>query len=61
MESQKSSVPIWATAAVLLVVGLIGYFTLRLSLQHDTTTRLASYSHLVQMPPRTASLTITLP
>lgn len=57
----RRTVPIWATAAVLLVVGLVGYFTLRVSLQNNTTKRLASYSHLVQMPPRTASLTITLP
>lgn len=57
----RRSVPLWAAAAVLMVAGLVGYFTLRVSLQNDTTQRLASYHELVQMPARTASLIITLP
>jgi type VI secretion system protein ImpK len=57
----RRTVPVWAAAAVLAVIGLVGYFTLRVSLQNNTTQRLAPYNNLVQMPERTASLTITLP
>lgn len=57
----RRTVPLWAAAAVLVVAGLIGYFSLRVALQKDTSHRLASYHDLVQMPARTASLTITLP
>lgn len=57
----RRTVPVWAAAAVLAVVGLVGYFALRMALQKDTTQRLAAYHDLVQMPARTASLIITLP
>lgn len=57
----RRTVPLWAAAAVLVVAGLAGYFSLRVALQDDTTNRLAKYHDLVQMPARTASLTITLP
>lgn len=57
----RRTVPLWATALVLAVVGLIGFFTLRISLQNETTQRLAGYHDLIQLPARTASLTITLP
>lgn len=57
----RRTVPIWAAVAVLLVAGLVGYTTLRMALHKDTVQRLAAYHDLVQMPARTASLTITLP
>lgn len=57
----RRTVPLWAAASVLVMAGLVGYFTLRVALQNDTTSRLATYHDLVQMPARTASLTITLP
>lgn len=57
----RRTVPVWAAVAVLFVVGLIGYVTLQYALQKDTTRRLAAYHDLVQLPARTATLTITLP
>lgn len=57
----RRSVPLWATALVLVAVGLIGYLSLRTTLHGETERRLAAYHDLVQMPARTASLTITLP
>jgi len=57
----RRTVPLWAAAAVLLVAGLAGYLSLRMALQKDTAQRLADYHELVQMPARTANLTITLP
>jgi type VI secretion system protein ImpK len=57
----RRTVPLWAAAAVLVMAGITGYLSLRVALQKDTTTRLAAYHDLVQMPARTANLTITLP
>jgi type VI secretion system protein ImpK len=57
----RRSVPLWAPTAVLGVVGIGGYVLLRTMLGGEVTHRLADYHDLVQMPARTASLTITLP
>lgn len=57
----RRSVPLWAPAAVLAVVGLGGFFLLHSMLDHQTGKQLAGYHDLVQMPARTASLSITLP
>lgn len=46
---------------VLVVAGLVGYLTLHYSLNTYTTTQLSSYHDVVQMPARTADITITLP
>lgn len=53
--------PLWAPAAVFAVVGLLGYFGLSALLAGDTEQRLAGYDQVVQLPARTAHLTITLP
>lgn len=53
--------PLWAPAAVLAVVGMVGYFGLTLLLQRHTEQQLAGYNDVVQLPARTAHLTITLP
>lgn len=54
-------VPLWAPAAVLAVVGLLGYFGLDALLGGHTEQQLAGYHEVVQLPGRTAHLTITLP
>lgn len=54
-------VPLWAPAAVLAVVGLLGYFGLDALLGGHTKQQLAGYHEVVQLPGRTAHLTITLP
>ena len=54
-------VPLWAPAAVLTVVGLLGYFGLDALLGGHTEQQLAGYHEVVQLPGRTAHLTITLP
>lgn len=53
--------PLWAPAAVLAVVGVLGYSGLSLLLERHTTQRLAGYHDVVQLPARSAHLTITLP
>ena len=54
-------VPLWAPAAVLAVVGLVGWFGLGGVLAGETERELAAYEDVVQMPGRTAHLSITLP
>lgn len=53
--------PLWAPAAVLAVVGLGGYFGLGTLLARNTDQQLAAYHEVVQLPGRTAHLTVTLP
>lgn len=57
----RNVMPLWAPAAVLAVVGLGGFFGLNLMLKKNTAKQLASYNNVVQLPARTAHLTITLP
>lgn len=54
-------VPLWAPAVLLAAVGLVGYFGLSTLLGNHTEQQLAGYHEVVQMPARTAHLTITLP
>ncbi len=42
-------------------IGLLGYFGLSSWLGHQTEQRMAAYNNVVQMPERTAHVTITLP
>src|SRR5690606_1111580 len=54
-------VPLWLPAVVVAAVGVLGYFGMRAWLGHQTEQQLAAYNHVVQMPERTAHITITLP
>ena len=54
-------VPLWAPAAVLGALGMVAWFGLGGLLARETDRELASYEEVVQMPGRTAHLTITLP
>ncbi|MCE7032266.1 DotU family type IV/VI secretion system protein [Lysobacter sp. GX 14042] len=53
--------PLWAPAAVLALVGLVGWFGLDRVLAGESEETLAAYQDVVHMPGRTANLTITLP
>ncbi|MFD0739815.1 type IVB secretion system protein IcmH/DotU [Lysobacter koreensis] len=53
--------PLWAPAAVLALVGVLGYVGLNTLLGRHTEKQLAGYHDVVQLPARTAHLTITLP
>lgn len=57
----RRTAPVWIAAAAMAAIGIISYATLRISLQRNTTQGLSAYSNLVQLPERTANLTITLP
>ncbi|MDR7192642.1 type IVB secretion system protein IcmH/DotU [Luteimonas terrae] len=53
--------PIWLPAAAAAAFGLIGYFGLNAWMVRQTEQQLAAYQNVVQMPERTAHITITLP
>jgi type VI secretion system protein ImpK len=57
----RRSMPLWAAAAILTIVSLTGFLGMRFALQKDTNRQLAAYQHIIQMPAKTASITITLP
>lgn len=54
-------VPMWAPAVLLAAAGLFAFMLMNAMLGRNTEQRLASYDNVVQMPARTAHLTITLP
>lgn len=54
-------VPLWLPAVLVGTFGLLGYFGLSAWLGHRTEQRMAAYQQVVQMPERTAHVTITLP
>ena len=56
-----SDVSLWVLSAVFALAGLGAYVGFRTALVHETDTALASYNDLVKLPPRSASVTITLP
>jgi type VI secretion system protein ImpK len=57
----RQVVPLWAPAAVLAVVGLLGYLGLTAWLGRETDRQLAAHQDIVQLPQETARITITLP
>jgi len=54
-------VPMWAPAVLLAVVGALAFLMMSGLLDRGTEQRLSAYNNVVQMPARTAHLTITLP
>lgn len=60
-HSLRRVVPLWLPAALVAVFGVLGFFGLRAYLAHQTERQLAAYNQVIQMPQRTAHITITLP
>ncbi|MFC3552418.1 type IVB secretion system protein IcmH/DotU [Lysobacter cavernae] len=54
-------VPLWAPAAAMAAVGVVGFLGLHALLDRSTDRQLARHHEVVQLPARTAHLTITLP
>jgi type VI secretion system protein ImpK len=57
----RNDLSLWVLTAVFALAGLGAYIGLRASLSHSTNEALAGYNDLVKLPPRAASVTITLP
>lgn len=54
-------VPLWAPAILLAVVGGLAYLGFHAVLGRETDQQLAAYQDVVQLPARSAHVTITLP
>lgn len=57
----RRQVPLWTPALVLGVVGALSYTAFKVTLSTDTRQHMSALSNVIQLPTRTASLTITLP
>jgi type VI secretion system protein ImpK len=60
-HSLRRVVPLWLPAALVAGFGLIGFFGLRTYLNQQTEKQMTIYNNVIQMPQRTAHITITLP
>ncbi|WP_426114703.1 type IVB secretion system protein IcmH/DotU [Massilia sp. PWRC2] len=57
----RSDLSLWVLTAVFALAGLGAYLGLHASLSHATRQSLAGYNDVIKLPPRAASVTITLP
>jgi type VI secretion system protein ImpK len=57
----RSDLSLWVLTAVFALAGLTAYLGFRATLGRGTDATLAGYNDLVKLPPRAASVTITLP
>jgi len=56
-----SNTSAWVLCGVFALAGLGAYLGFRSTLGHETDRALVSYNDLIKLPPRSASVTITLP
>lgn len=57
----RSDLSLWVLTTVFALAGLGAYLGVRASLSHSTSQALAGYNDMIKLPPRAASVTITLP
>ena len=57
----RGDLSLWVLTGLFALVGLGAYIGLRASLAHSTSEALAGYNDVIKLPPRAASVTITLP
>jgi type VI secretion system protein ImpK len=57
----RSDLSLWVLTAVFALAGLGAYIGFRASLGHATKVAMAPYDDTIKLPPRAASVTITLP
>ena len=61
MHALKKDIPIWAFAVGFAFLSLIAYLVISYFLGRDTNAMLAQYQNIVNLGPRAAHLTISLP
>lgn len=61
VHALRRVVPVWAPAVAMAAVGVVAFLGLHTLANRNTDRQLAAYQDVVQMPARTARLTITLP
>lgn len=57
----RSELPLWIIVAAFALLGLLAYLGMARYLSADTAQALSGYDKVVQLAPRAANLTITLP
>ena len=57
----KRETPVWVFASVFGALGLLAFVGLRFGLGHGTAKATAPFENVVNLPPRAANVTITLP
>jgi type VI secretion system protein ImpK len=57
----KNEVPLWVMGSVFAFLALAGFLGLRWELTSHARSTLGEHHHVVQMPPKVAHVTITLP
>ncbi|GHA82284.1 type IVB secretion system protein IcmH/DotU [Cognatilysobacter bugurensis] len=61
VHALRRVVPVWAPAVAMAALGVVAFLGLHTLGNRNTDQQLAQYEDVVQMPARTARLTITLP
>lgn len=61
MNSLRNEIPLWVIGSVFACLGLFAFLGLQWVLGRQTHSELSSYSRIVNLPPRVANVTITLP
>ena len=57
----KRDIPLWIVAMLIGFFGLTAFLGIRYVLDQQTTSSLSNYNHIVNVGPRSAHLTISLP
>lgn len=57
----RRTMPLWAAAAMLGIVSLVSYSALNINMTRHTKQQLSAYEEVIQMPKKSANITITLP
>ena len=57
----RNDVPFWIIGSVFALIALLGYVGLNWSLSRTTETSINGYNDIIQLAPRSANITITLP
>jgi type VI secretion system protein ImpK len=61
VHALKNDLPIWAIGTALIFLGVMAFLGISFLLGGDTTALLADYQNLIDLGPRSAHLTISLP
>ncbi|MDC8756001.1 type IVB secretion system protein IcmH/DotU [Janthinobacterium fluminis] len=61
IHKYRGGLPLWALSSLFALIAVCAYWGLKSSLTQDTVNAMAAYANLVQLAPRPAHLTITLP
>jgi type VI secretion system protein ImpK len=61
VNALRNEVPIWVIGSVFACMGMLAFMGLRWGLAQQTQSDLSAYNRVVNLPPKVAHVTITLP